>query len=341
MFDPVQQYTQQIEADVAHILTILSTQRKAGTKEEEAFVVRHVLPLAEHPNATQFSQDKYGNVFIEVCGGSDKLFTAHTDMIVIPNTKQAVLYDANLLLAYTKDCTLGADDGAGMWLLMQMLDAGVPCWLAFFREEEIGGRGSSFAAKDNPEFFKSFTHCISFDRRGTGDVITHQSWIRCCSDELAAHLSSALNEQGLDYRPCDGGVFTDSANFTDIIAECLNVSCGYNHEHTADEELDVDHLLRLRDAVVKIDWTTMPVKREPGDGDFKYHYSWCDYRNFDGGFMRDVPPFDRSTGKNRTHTPTIKVEDLYDMDYADLVDATWENPEAMADAIWELLWGDA
>ena len=342
MFDPVQQYTQQIDADVAHILTLLSTQRKAGTKEEEAFVAKHILPLETHPHTTQFSQDKYGNVFIEVCGGSDKLFTAHTDMIVIPNTKQAVLYDANLMLAYTSGkCTLGADDGAGMWLLMELLKAGVPCWLAFFREEEIGGRGSSFASTDNPEFFKSFTHCISFDRRGTGDVITHQSWGRCCSDEMAAHLSSALNEQGLDYRPCDGGVFTDSANFTGIIAECLNVSCGYNHEHHADEELDVDHLLRLRDAVVKIDWATMPVKREPGEEDFKYDYSWRDYRNFDDEFMHDVPPFDKSKSKNRTHTPAIKVEDLCAMSHAELVDAMWEDPEAMADAIWELLWGDA
>ena len=342
MFDPVQQYTQQIEADVAHILTLLSTQRKAGTPEEYAFVANHILPLADHPNATQFSQDKYGNVFIEVCGGSDKLFTAHTDMIVIPNTKQEVLYDANLQVAYTSGkCTLGADDAAGVWLLMELLKAGVPCWLAFFREEEVGGRGSSFAAGNNPEFFKTFTHCVSFDRRGTSDVITHQSWGRCCSDALADHLSRALNAHGLDYRPCDGGVFTDSANFTDLIAECLNVSCGYNHEHTADEELDVDHLLRLRDAVVKIDWTTMPVKREPGEDDFKHNYSWCDYRNFDGGFMRGYRDFDKSTSRNRTHTPAIKVEDLYDMDHAELVDAMWEDPEAMADAIWELLWGDA
>ena len=68
MFDPAQQHAQQIDNDVKNILTILSTQRKAGTPEEEAFVVRHILPLADHPNATQFTQDSYGNVFIEVCG---------------------------------------------------------------------------------------------------------------------------------------------------------------------------------------------------------------------------------------------------------------------------------
>ena len=346
MFDPAQQHAQQIEADVTNLLTILSTQRKVGAPEEEAFVAKHILPLENHPNATQFSQDGYGNVFVEVCGGSDKLFTAHTDMIVIPNTTQKVLYDANLMLAYTDKCTLGADDGAGMWLLMEMLDAGVPCWLAFFRAEEVGGLGSQFAAKDNPEFFKTFTHCISFDRRGTGDVITHQSWGRCCSEELAAHLSSALNEHGLDYRPNDGGIFTDSANMTDLIAECTNCSIGYLNEHHDTEELDVDHLLRLRDALVKIDWTTMPVKREPGEDDFKYDYSWLNYRSYNG-FNRDVVPFDRpktpswSKTTTRKPPPAITADDLYDMDHEELVDAMIEDPEAMADAIWDLLWGGA
>ena len=29
------------------------------------------------------------------------------------------------------------------------------------------------------------------------------------------------------------------------------------------------------------------------------------------------------------------------MNHAELVDAMWEDPEAMADALWDLLWGDA
>lgn len=88
----------------------------------------------------------------------------------------------------------------------------------------------------------------------------------------------------------------------------------------------------------------MPVKREPGEDDFKYDYSWLNYRNFNG-FNRDVVPFDRpktpNWSKTTTHTPAITVDDLYDMDHEELVAAMLEDPEAMADAIWELLWGDA
>jgi len=337
---------QEVTSKVEEILTMLTYKRPGGSESEEAWLDRFVRPLKNHPNATQYVEDSFGNIFIEVAGGSELMMTAHSDTVHATPGTQEVLYDNNIMVAYkgNDNQPLGADDAAGVWVLMEMVRAGVPCWVCIFRMEEKGGLGSSFAAKDNPEFFKTFKWCVSIDRRGTSDIITHQSWGRCCSDALADHLSRALNAHGLDYAPCDGGIFTDSANFTDIIPECLNVASGYNNEHRNEEELDVDHLLRLRDALVKIDWTTMPVKREPGEDDFKYDYSWLNYRNFNG-FNRDVVPFDRpktpSWSKTTARKPAITADDLYDMDHTDLVDAMIEDPEAMADAIWDLLWGGA
>lgn len=331
---------QEVTSKVEEILTMLTYKRPGGSESEEAWLDRFVRPLKNHPNATQYVEDSFGNIFIEVAGGSELMMTAHSDTVHATPGTQEVLYDNNIMVAYkgNDNQPLGADDAAGVWVLMEMVRAGVPCWVCIFRMEEKGGLGSSFAAKDNPEFFKTFKWCVSIDRRGTSDIITHQSYGRCCSDILADHLSSALNDHGLDYRPNDGGVFTDSANFTDLIAECLNLSCGYNHEHRNEEELDVDHLLRLRDALVKIDWTTMPVKREPGEDDFKYDYSWLNYRSFNKGFASDTPHWSKNT---TTRKPSLTVDDLYDMNHEDLVDAMLEDPEAMADAIWELLWGDA
>lgn len=320
---------QEVTSKIEEILTMLTYKRPGGSESEEAWLDRFVRPLKNHPNATQYVEDSFGNIFIEVAGGSELMMTAHSDTVHATPGTQEVLYDNNIMVAYKGNDgqPLGADDAAGVWVLMEMVRAGVPCWVCIFRMEEKGGLGSSFAAKDNPEFFKTFKWCVSIDRRGTSDIITHQSWGRCCSDALADHLSRALNAHGLDYAPCDGGIFTDSANFTDIIPECLNVASGYNNEHRNEEELDVDHLLRLRDAIVKIDWATMPVKREPGEDDFKYNHSWLNYRSYNG--RRSVP------------APAITVEDLYDMGHADLVDAMIEDPNAMADAIWELIWGDA
>ena len=87
----------------------------------------------------------------------------------------------------------------------------------------------------------------------------------------------------------------------------------------------------------------MPVKREPGEDDFKYDYSWLNYRNFNKGFASDTPAFDKTPhwSKKTARKPAITVDDLYDMNHEDLVDAMLEDPDAMADAIWELIWGGA
>ena len=41
---------------------------------------------------------------------------------------------------------------------------------------------------------------ISFDRRGTGSVITHQTATRTCSDGFASTLANELNKLGLSYK---------------------------------------------------------------------------------------------------------------------------------------------
>lgn len=321
---------------VERLLTMLTYKRKAFSKSEAAWIERFINPLQSHPNTSQFCLDSFGNIFIEVCGGSDLLMTAHTDSVHGEEGLQEVLFDANLGVAYKNDQKpLGADDGAGVWLMQEMLDAGVPCWLAFFRAEEIGGQGSDFAAKDNPEFFQAFKWCVSLDRRGTSDVITHQGFSRCASEVFASHLSSALNECGLDYKPCDGGIFTDSANLTGLIAECTNLSVGYNAEHTGMEELDVDHLLNLRDALVSIDWQSLPAVREPGEDDFAYDRMGFGRLGFAGDYRRSL------SASTTRYASRIRVADLYDMTREEMVDAMIEDPDGMADAVWDMLWGDA
>lgn len=330
MFDPATLHKATIDARVEEILTMLTYRRKSGSESEHLFIERFIAPLSQHPNVTQYVTDSLGNIFVEVAGGSDLLLTAHTDSVASESGTQEVLYDNNLQVAYTGGkTTLGADDAAGCWLLMEVARAGVPCWMAFFRAEEVGGKGSSFAADDNSEFFSEFKWCVSFDRKGRGDVITHQSFARCASDTFALHLSSMLNDAGgFDYKPSDEGVFTDSANLTHLIPECTNVGVGYSREHTFDEELDVEHLLALRDAVVSIDWQSLPVAREPGEDDIDL----STYRAWSSTTTRTT---------RRKPEPRITLSDLYDMTKEEIEDAMWDNPHEMTEAVWELLWGNA
>ena len=266
-----------ITNDIQILLDMLTYKRRYGSDSELAFVEKFITPLKSHANVTDSFVDGFGNHYYEVCGGGKSLMTAHTDTVHSTTGSQVIEYDPGMGLCYKSDGEpLGADDGAGCWLLTEFINAGVPCWVAFFRAEEVGGQGSKFAAQNNPEFFKQFDRCVSFDRRGTSDVITHQAWGRCCSDEFADHLSTLLTACGLDYSPCDGGIFTDSANLTTLIPECSNASVGYSDEHSSHETLDVEHLVKLRDACISIEWDSLITARDPSvvEDDRWSSYSW-------------------------------------------------------------------
>jgi hypothetical protein len=63
--------------------------------------------------------------------------------------------------------------------------------------------------------------------------------------------------------PCDGGVYTDTAEFTDVIPECTNISVGYAREHSTEEAQDILHYRALADAVISFSWDDLPVTRDP------------------------------------------------------------------------------
>lgn len=212
--------------------------------------------------------DGIGNLHIDLRehGGNRTLFIAHVDtMHRVDGDNDFTLKDG---VYAAKGDVLGADDGAGVAILSVLMQS-IPAYYIFCRGEERGGVGSRYLAKEYPEVLSQFDRAIAFDRRGFSDVITHQFCGRCCSDNFAEALSDQLNDQGLLYMPCDTGVFTDTANFVDLIPECTNISCGYDFEHSDREHLDANYLQSLCDAALKVNWDALPVSREPGDnGDY-------------------------------------------------------------------------
>jgi hypothetical protein len=82
--------------------------------------------------------------------------------------------------------------------------------------------------------------------------------------------ADALNvDERLMYMPDDTGVYTDTAEFTDIIPECTNISVGYDFEHSDREELDVFHFDLLAKRCALIDWDGLPSERDPTVPDLK------------------------------------------------------------------------
>lgn len=246
--------------NLKRLTDILELRREAGSNTEDDFVVSVLDPI---PN---MQQDDFGNRFLRI-GEAPILWSCHTDTVTRGEGKQALKWDGDILkLDQGKpgQC-LGADDGAGLWLMLEMIDAKKEGLYVFHREEEIGGNGSASFRTTHAELLGKMDYAIAFDRRKTGSIITHQRGGRCCSDTFGTALANLLNGavEGLEYKLDTGGSFTDTANYTKIIAECTNVSVGYDKEHGPLESLDVAHLLRLRAALLKIDVSTLPVERDP------------------------------------------------------------------------------
>lgn len=259
---------------------MLSLRRPYGSVEETK-AGEYIKSFVGYAHPECWTQDIHGNIEVRV-GEWDNgvVFTSHLDTVHrTPGTQELFLLDLKdgLFIGAEhegKESVLGADDAAGIFLMSELIKAGVSGRYMFFIGEECGGVGSSAYVQDNPEF--SANMVVSFDRRGQSSIITHQGGWRTCSNEFAAALAGQLTQKGvgkLKYMPDSGGLYTDSREFADIVPECTNISVGYFHEHTDRETLNLTHLLNLRDALLKVEWDKLPIKRVP-EPDIVWDTGW-------------------------------------------------------------------
>jgi len=240
-----------------------------------------VFPLLD----SRLQKDEFGNLFIQI-GESDVMFTSHLDTATSANTKvNHVFVDKYIKTDGTS--ILGADDKAGVTIMLHMIENNIPGLYYFFLGEEVGCVGSrKVAAKQKTEKIEGINKVISFDRRGNDSVITFQSSQRCCSDGFGEALSKQLNlaDDTFSYKNDPTGILTDSIQFISIYSECTNISVGYQSEHTFSETQDIEHLEKLAEACLKVDWNNLPVERDPSKTEYK---SYGRYSGYDGGWDDD------------------------------------------------------
>jgi hypothetical protein len=220
-------------------------------------------------------KDKHGNLFIKI-GDSDVMFTSHLDTATSQNTKVNHVVEKDIIKTDGKSI-LGADDKAGVVVMLYMIEKLVPGLYYFFLGEEVGCVGSGKLAREmETNKIEGINKVVSFDRRGTNSVISHQSYQRCASDEFVKELAKMLNEadSSFKYAPDDTGVLTDSFEFIGIYPECTNISVGYYSEHTHQERQDIKHLEKLAIACTKIDWASLPVARDVKKVEYMDDYIW-------------------------------------------------------------------
>lgn len=236
-------------------------------------------------------KDEFDNLFVKI-GDSDVMFTSHLDTATSTLIKVNHVIEGNIIKTDEKSI-LGADDKAGVTIMLYMIENKVPGLYYFFIGEEVGCIGSKKVADKNKiEKIEGINKVISFDRRGTKSVITYQTGRRCASDKFAEALSKELNsnESSFKYELDTGGIITDSAQFMSIYPECTNISVGYQSEHTILESQDIDHLEKLAIACTKIDWNKLPIERDPSKIEYKsynhggYSNTWDEWDDYYSGY---------------------------------------------------------
>jgi hypothetical protein len=236
---------------------MLKHKRPAYSKQDEIFIEQYIEPV-------NVFDDDAGNLIKIIGDDPEVMWSCHTDTVHMTSGYQEVRVKGQYIGINDKNSNcLGADDTAGVWLMLELIRAGKEGLYVFHRAEEIGGKGSSFIARNTPDLLKNIKCVIALDRKGTRDVITHQG-TRCCSDTFAKSLADALD---MKFELSDRGLFTDSANYTDIVGECTNLSIGYENAHSDKEILDMAFLQNLSNKLIALDYSKLVYDRKAGDID--------------------------------------------------------------------------
>lgn len=304
-----------------------------------------------------FDFDKAGN-FEKIVGERSRVwFAAHLDTADggVPKRVKRRTQKGGVIGTDGKTI-LGADDKAGVAVLLHLVRNKVPGRYTLFLGEEVGCVGSEALIKTQEARLGDYDQVVCFDRYGDSSIITHQMGQRCASDEYATALAAQFAKHGLPgLKPDDGGTFTDSATFIDDIAECTNISVGYEHQHTVYETQDMRFLVNVAEAAVKVNWAGLPTPRKFWEPE----YQWTAWNRKGGGGNvhyvslerempwddeDDLPPYDSLHWDNsRYGVATLRMEEilggLYRPSFNELRAFVENQPDEAAatiDALWHM-----
>lgn len=237
------------------LLDILSYRREHNSKGELAFINKYM-------NDFKTLEDDKGEVLAFYYDNRAKnqklMFVSHIDSVHHSEPEriiQSIIYDKEFDIIYcdkNENC-LGADDGSGVALMLEMIKADRKGFYLFTRGEEKGCIGSKGLIKHHADLLNQFDQAIQFDRKGVDSIITHQMNFRSCSDSFGSKLAEVLTHSN-EFKLDPNGVYTDTAEMVFNISECTNVSVGYFNQHSNNEYQDYAFYKSLRDHVINIEW---------------------------------------------------------------------------------------
>jgi len=181
------------------------------------------------------------NNYIYAPGNIPIMLVAHIDTVFNKQpTKSQLVYNSNTISSKHKTNGIGADDRAGIYSILQIIDYNSKLSITntmhnsrshilFTTDEEIGGLGAKVVARElNPDI----KYIIELDRKGNNDAVFYD----CHNEEFIEYIESF----GFNYA---------YGSFSDISVLCpawnvagVNLSIGYYKQHTSKEHLNITEM---------------------------------------------------------------------------------------------------
>lgn len=178
--------------------------------------------------------------YVMAQGETPIALVAHLDT-VFPYGKRKIYYDREAQVIWSPN-GLGADDRAGVFAILLIIQHGFRPTVIFTTDEELGCLGADKLVLDYPEPPWPINYIVQLDRQGANDCVFYN----CNNPEFEKYIE-------------EFGFVSDFGSFSDISAICptwgvagVNLSVGYINEHTLQETLHVKFWKRTIKQVEKM-----------------------------------------------------------------------------------------
>lgn len=137
---------------------------------------------------------------------------------------------------------LGGDDRCGVAIALSLMQAGILANYAFFDEEERGAGGSGDFLIETPWIAKESSCYIGLDRRGHKDAAVY--------NYRSNKLLHIVGTYG--FKEVNGSITDVSVIEEDFPKATVNLSVGFNHEHTSNETIRIDVVMNTLQVMKEI-----------------------------------------------------------------------------------------
>ena len=169
---------------------------------------------------------------------------------------------------------LGADDRAGVFSILSIVKDGLKPHIILTTDEEIGGVGA-LALTEFEKPFEDLRYIIELDRRGSDDCVFYD----CDNKDFVTYVEKF-------------GFSENWGTFSDISTICpewgvagVNLSIGYQNEHSSTETLHIGNMLNTIDKVKKmLTEKEIPFFEYIEDPDIKYWERYCKAWSMESGY---------------------------------------------------------